>query len=145
MGYSPWSHEELDMTGQLGVHAFARQRGPHGLMPSKMCPNLEGLVRCFTVMIQRVLICLWTFFWLVGGEVSQIEHLQPSCSWAWVYGLVGIMLLISPTWWRFQYLQNGSKIVMCIPWGGTRTLVQGWTIVSFDNPSLISSSPPFPI
>ena len=144
MGYSPWGHEELDMTGQLGVHAFARQRGPHGLMPSKMCPNLEGLVRCFTVMVQRGLICLWTFFWLVGGEVrsSIFNLLVPGPG---VYGLVGIMLLISPTWWRFQYLQNCSKIVMCIPWGGTRTLVQGWTIVSFDNPSLISSSPPFPI
>ena len=68
---------------QKGVNPFARQSGPHGLMPSKLCPNLAGLVRSFIVMVQRGLICLWTFFWLVGSEVIQIWHLQPSCSWVW--------------------------------------------------------------
>ena len=45
--------------------------------------------------------------------------------------LEGGTQLTSPMWWRFQYLQNSSKIiVMCIPWRGAGTLPQGCTIVS---------------
>ena len=77
-------------------------------------------------MVQRGCDQLFqSFFWLVGGEVSGSQHHQPSGfsrSGVWVH--VG-------TWWGFHYLQNSSNIVMHIPWGGTRTLPQGCTTVSW--------------
>ena len=52
---------------------------------------------------------------MVGGEVSENQHHQPSGSnWSRVHVLVGSMLLTSPTWWGFQYLQNSSKILLRI-------------------------------
>ena len=107
---------------QQGVHAFSRQRGPHGLMPSKLCPNLAGLMKSLTVMIQRELIYLWTFFWLVGGEVNQIQHLQPSCSWVrglWTCGhqavnfshLVGITVSAKLLKDSYMYPWRGNQNV----------------------------------
>ena len=55
-------------------------------------------------------ISFWTFFWLVGGEVTRSQHPQPSGSnQSGVYVLVGSMQLTSPNLWGFQYLQNNSK------------------------------------
>ena len=52
----------------------------------------------------------WTFFWLVGDEVIESQHRQPSsCNWSEVYKFVGSIQLTSSTWWIFQYLQNSSK------------------------------------
>ena len=47
------------------------------------------------------------------------QHHQPSGSnWSGVSVLVGSIQVTSPTWWRFQYLQNSSKILLCISLGG---------------------------
>ena len=56
------------------------------------------------------MLSLRTFFWLVGGEVSGRK--VPTA------GLVGSILLISPTWWGFQYLPNNSKIFLCVSLDG---------------------------
>ena len=55
-----------------------------------------------------------------------------------VYMVVGGIKLTSPTWWEFQYLQNGSKItVVCIPGWGARLLSLGYTISSLDHQFLL--------
>ena len=64
----------------------------------------------------------WTFFWLVGGDVMESQHHQPSGSnWSGVCVLVGSMYLTSSIWWGFQYLLNRSKDmaqnVIYSPWG----------------------------
>ena len=62
------------------------------------------------------MISSWTFFRLVGGEVSGSQHHQPSGSnlLSGVYGLVGSTQLTPPTWWGSQYPQNRSKVLLCI-------------------------------
>ena len=78
------------------------------------------------------MISSWTFFWLVGGEVSGSQHHQPSVpNRSGVYMLVGSI--------NFSHLVRVSvsakqlkDIVMYIPWGGTRSPPQGCTIFSFD-------------
>ena len=61
---------------------------------------------------ERVAGCatsLWTFFWLVGGEVDGSQHYQPSSSnQSGVYVLVVSMQLTFSTSWGFQYSQNIS-------------------------------------
>ena len=81
------------------------------------CPNLEGVVRSFIVMVQRgrgmlvdiLLIGWWGGKWEVGDIINL---LVPTGSR--VYVLVGSIPLISPTWCRFRYLQNCSKILLCV-------------------------------
>ena len=72
------------------LYCFARQRQTLWTNALQaVCPNLERVVRSSTVMVQRRLISLRTF-WLVGGEVSRSQHHQPpgsnqlavSCLWA---------------------------------------------------------------
>ena len=71
------------------------------------------------------MIRLWTFLWLVGGEVIGSQHHQPSGSnWSGVSKLLGSKELTSSTQWGFQYLQNSSKDrvqdIIYSPWGGTK-------------------------
>ena len=58
----------------------------------------------------------WTFFCLVGGEVTGSQHLQPSGSnpsgREEVYVLVGSIELNSSPGGGFQYLQNLSKDIV---------------------------------
>ena len=50
----------------------------------------------------------------------------------------------SPSWWRVLVSTKQCKdIVLCIPWGGTRAVLQGCTIFSWLL-SLVSASYPFP-
>ena len=42
-----------------------------------------------------------------------------------------IKQLTSSIWWGFSSAEELKDIVMCVPWGGTRTLPQGCTIVSW--------------
>ena len=52
---------------------------------------------------------------MVGGEVSGSQHHQPSGSnQSEVYELVGSLPLTSPTCWGFLYLQNSSKMLLCM-------------------------------
>ena len=93
------------------------------------------------------MICSWTFFWLVGGEVSGSQHHQPSGSnQSGVYMLVGSIQLTSPTWWGFQYLQNSPKILLCVSLDGERGPCPKAALlfVFFDCFYLVSSSPTFP-
>ena len=63
-----------------------------------------------------------TFFWLVDGEVTGW------CS----SNLVLSLKLPSSTWVGALIPEEELKgIVMCIPWGGTRALSQGCTVVSW--------------
>ena len=96
-----------------------------------VCPDLEVVVRSFIVMVQRGHDQLVNILWLVDGEVirSQYHQLLASNS-SGVCVLVNSIQLTSPTWWRFQYLQNNSKILLCESLGGTRTLPLGCPIVS---------------
>ena len=50
-----------------------------------------------------------------GGEISGSQHPQSSGSnWSGVSPLLSSILLNSSFWWRFQYLQNSSKIFLHI-------------------------------
>ena len=48
-----------------------------------------------------------------GCEVIGSQHHQPSSDSSWVCVVVGSTQLTSSTWWRFQYLQNTSKM-LCV-------------------------------
>ena len=46
-----------------------------------VCPILDRVGRSFIAVVQRGgVISLWTFFWLISGEVSWSPHPQPSDS-----------------------------------------------------------------
>ena len=60
--------------------ALSGKGGPSKLTPSKLCVWPGGGVGSLIVMVQKGMISSWTFFWLVGGEVSGSEHHQPSDS-----------------------------------------------------------------
>ena len=79
--------------------------------------------------LSGTVISSWTFFWLVGGEVSGSQHHQPSDSnWSEVLHACEqhAMNRMSSTWWGFQYLQNSSnqmaENITYSPWGGTKGL-----------------------
>ena len=129
---------ELNWTDSFGysrkeLYCFARQSGPQWANALKTVnPDQERVVRRLKVFKKEGMISSWTFFWLVGGEVIGSEHHQPSGSNpSGVYGLAGSRQLTSSTWWVFEYLQTAKDIVLCIPWGETRTLPQDCTIVSW--------------
>ena len=83
---------------------------------------------------------LWTFFWLVGGEVSGSQHHQPSGSnQSGVYMLMDSILLTSPTWWGFQYLQNSSKILLGISLEGEPGRFPKNALLFLDCSSLVST------
>ena len=73
--------------------------------------------------VSGYMISSWTFFWLVGSEVTGITiinfvtatGLGSSC-------LQNSIQLSSSAWWGFQYLQNISKerLKTLLPWGGTK-------------------------
>ena len=74
----------------------------------------------------RCVISPWTFFWLVGSEITGSQHHQPSCSdQSGVRILVGSIQLASFTWCGFQYLQNSSEdmaqSIIYSPWRGTKS------------------------
>ena len=61
------------------------------------------------------MISLWTFSRLVGGEANGSQHHQPTGSkGSGVYRLVGSIPLIFPSCWGFQYLQDSSKVLLCV-------------------------------
>ena len=63
--------------------ALPGKEGHSGLTSSKLCPDPKRVVRSFTVMFQKGMISLWTFFWLADGEISGSQH-----QWLWlVWGI----------------------------------------------------------
>ena len=103
------------------LYCFARQRGPQQAHALKtVCPNLEGEVRSFTVMVQRegrdqlvdiLLIGWWGGKWELASSAFWFNR-------SGVYVLVGSIELTSPTWWGFQYdfrcyLFQGSLPTRC--------------------------------
>ena len=90
-------------------------KGSHSrLMPWKLCPNLEWIVRSFAVIVQRgsdqlVDILLIGWWWGKWESASATDWFQ----YVWVYVLVGSIQFTS-TWQGFQYLQNSSEILLCI-------------------------------
>ena len=105
--------------------ALPGKGGHSGLVPSRLCPAQEGVVRSLMVFKEQGVISWWTFFWLVGGEVIGSQHHKPSGSnRPGGYVLVSSIQLTSSTWWRFQYLQNSSKAVaqniINSTWGRTK-------------------------
>ena len=94
--------------------ALPGKEGHSGLTSSKLCPDPKRVVRSFTVMFQKAMISLWTFFWLAGGEIGGSQHQPSGSDWSGAYVLVSSMQLTFPTWCRFSYLTNSSKILLCI-------------------------------
>ena len=81
---------------------------------------------------------------VAGGEVIRSQHHQPSGSnWSGVYGLAGSRQLTSSTWWRFEYLQNSSKILFCVSPEGEQGPCPKTALLFLDCSSLISASSPF--
>ena len=87
--------------------ALPGKEGHSGLTSSKLWS--------FTVMFQKGMISLWTFFWLAGGEVSGSQHQPSGSGWSGAYVLVSSMQLTFCAWCGFQYLTNSSRILLCIP------------------------------
>ena len=84
----------------------------------------------------------WTFFWLVGGEVSSSLHHQPSGSnWSEVYLLLGSITSIIINFSHLEGILVSAKwlkdIFVCICWWETKTLPQVWVTVSLDYFSLV--------
>ena len=76
---------------------------------------MEGIVRSLIVFKEQSMVNSRTFFCLVGNEVSGGRHHPPSASnQSGVYVLVVSIQFPSPTCWRFQHLQNSSKIFLCV-------------------------------
>ena len=78
------------------------------------CPSLECIVRSFAVVFQRggdqlVDILLMGWWWGKWESASATFWFQQ----VWVYALVGSIQFPS-TWRGFQYLQNNSKILLCV-------------------------------
>ena len=108
--------------------ALPGKGGHRGLITLKIvCPNLEGVVRSLLWKVQRgcdplVNILLRLVMRQLG--VSTINFLIPT-SLGSVYLFVGSIPLTSPTWAARQL-----RSLLCILWGGTRTLSWGCSIVS---------------
>ena len=128
--------------------ALPGKRGHSRLMPSKLCvPTWRGVVRSFTVMVQRGCDQLMDFL-LIGWWWGKWES---ASSTFWFQPVWGLRACEQHTV-NFSHLVGVSvsaeqlkDIVVCIPWGGARTLPQGHTIVSFDCSILVSTYPLFPI
>ena len=86
--------------GEVEKDSFLTLPGKGALskpMPSKpSVPTWETIVRSFTVIVQRGQVSLWTFFSLVGVEVSGSRHHQLSGSnWSGIYMFVGSIPLLT--------------------------------------------------
>ena len=95
--------------------ALPGTRGHHRLMPSKLLswPGGSSEEFCSKWLKEEGVISLWTFCWLIDGEISGSQHSQSSGSnWSGVYLLLSSIQLHSSFWWRFQYLQNSSKMFL---------------------------------
>ena len=121
------------------LYCFARQMGPQWAYALKtVCPNLDGVVRSFIVMVQRghdllLNILLIGWWWGKWESASSTFWFQPvwglhACGQHTVNfsHLVGVSVSV----------KKPKDIVMCIPWGGTWTLPQGCIIVSWTPPPL---------
>ena len=140
-----WSRE-----GQL--YYFATRRGAQRANALKtVCPNLEGVVRSCIILVQRgrdqhVDILLIGWWWGKWESTSSTFWFQL------VWGLRAcgqrtvLNNLTSPTWRGFQYLQNSSKILLCVSLEGEPgpslkaallfLLTVGFSLVSHPFPSL---------
>ena len=90
------------------LYCFIRQRTP--------CPQNyvswpgEGNKEFYSNCSEEGVISSWTFFWLVGGEVTGSRHHQPSnCNWPGVSVLVGSIQLPFPTWWGFSICKTAQR------------------------------------
>ena len=68
-----WSRKEE-------LYCFARQRGRSRLVPSKLCPALEQVLRRRTVSKGQGVTGSRTFFWLAADEVIESQHHKPPAS-----------------------------------------------------------------
>ena len=133
-----WSRKEY-------LYCFAGQRGSQWANALKtVCPNLQGLVRSFIVMIQRaghdqLMDSLLTGWWWGKWEsASSTSWFQP------VWGLCACGQHTSSTWWGFQYLQDSSKVLLCISLEGEPGPCPKVVLLFLDCSSLVSAFPPFP-
>ena len=60
------------------------------------------------------MVTSWAFFCLVGDEVTGSWHHPPASNQSGVCVLVVNIQFPSPSWERFQHLQNSSKIFLCV-------------------------------
>ena len=139
-----WWRQRFGWSRKEELYCFSRQRGPQWANAlTTVCPDLDGVVKSFMVMVPRGRDQLMDSFWLVGGEVSGSQHRQPSgskrlgsCLWAAYLFTVNFSYLMGV----LVSAKQLKDIVMYIPGGGTRTLPQG---ITMDCSSLISASPLF--
>ena len=90
---------------------------------------------------------------LLLGLVRQVASSTFRSKWSGVYMLMGStprLIVNSPTWRGFQYLQNSSKILLCVPIRGERApcpnaTLDCFSLVSNPLPSLINKCLNLPI
>ena len=142
---SNWTELNWQRFGYSRKELLCQAKGPQWTNALKtMNPDQERIVRHLKVFKEQGMVSSWTFFWLVGGEVIRSQHHQPSGSnWSGVYGLAGSRQLTSSTWWRFEYLQNSSKILFCVSPEGEQGPCPKTALLFLDCSSLISASSPF--
>ena len=95
--------------------------GHSGLMLSRLCSHLEGVVR--SLYCNGPKKAWWrpapgpSSDWLVVSKWASASSTS-GFNWSGVSVPVGGTQLTSPTWWGFQYLQNSSKVEFCVSFEG---------------------------
>ena len=115
--------------------ALAGEGGHSGLMPSELCVLTWG-------ELWGSGISLWTFFWLMSGEISGSQHHQPSGSNGSGVSLFMGNILLLPNG-GFCICKTAQRYWYVYPLRGQETLPQACTIVSLRCSSPCLLSPPF--
>ena len=135
---SSWPRNQAQISctaGRFFTHWATREA-----MPSKLCPNLEGVVRSSIVMFQRghdqlvdiILTGWWWGKWKSGSLTILLVRGLPSCGQHTV------------NFSRLEGVSVSTKQLKEIVIVFLGALPQGCSILSFDCSHLFSTSPPFP-
>ena len=123
----------------------ARQRGMQGFLPWKTVSQIgEDSEKFYSNDAKRAwstrghssdgLVIEWVRVSIIKLRVP--VSLRSTCLWAAYH-----QLLTSPTWRGFQYLQNSSKILLCVSLDGEMDLTPGLLLTVVSPWSHISSFP----
>ena len=128
---------------EKSINVLPSKGGHSGLMPSKLCPDLEGARRSFTVSIQRgpnQLVDILLIGWWWGNQESVSLTL-------WFPQVLGLLAcgqqLTSPTWWESNLGKRAERCCYVIPWGKPGPCPKA-ALLFLGCASLVSVSLPFP-
>ena len=135
----------FDEVGKGSFSILPDKGGHSGLMSSKPWVPL-GKERSFIVIVWRgsdQLVDLLLMGWCWGKSESASSAFRCNCSGVYILG-GGIPSWTSPKWRGFQYLQNRSKILLCVSLDVesglcSKAALDCFSLVSHPLPSLVKS------